>query len=110
MRSRYCKTCGEWHDLDEPWPRSCYSKHKVTGGLQIIKDIEPYQAMGADVASGGRAPRITSRTRHRQYLNDNGYVEVGNEPIHKPEVFEPPSAARDIQRTIHEMKASGRWK
>lgn len=109
MRSRYCKICSDWHDMGEAWPAACYPKRTI-GSIQIIKDIEPYQAMGSDIASGGKAPRITSRSKHREYLRRNGYIEVGNEPIRKPEVYEPPSAARDIQRTIHEMKANGRWK
>lgn len=110
MRSRYCKVCSGWHDMDEAWPATCHPRRATAGGLQIIKDIEPYQAMGGDVANGGKAPWITSRRRHREYLRDNDYGEVGNDPIRKPEVYEPPSAARDIQRTIHEMKANGRWK
>jgi len=44
----------------------------------VVADIQPYQAMGVDAASG-KAPVITSRSQHREYLKRNGYVEVGNE-------------------------------
>lgn len=44
----------------------------------VIGDIQPYQAMGVDVATGS-APVISSRSEHRAYLRRNGYVEVGNE-------------------------------
>lgn len=50
-------------------------------GMQIIRDIEPYRAVGSDVASDGKRPVIGSRTRHREYLTDNGYQEVGNEAL-----------------------------
>lgn len=54
-------------------------------GVQIIRDIDGYKAVGSDVASGGEAPWIGSRARHREYLRDNAYVEVGNEaPIARP--------------------------
>lgn len=44
----------------------------------VMADIQPYQAMGVDVATG-TAPMITSRSQHRDYLRRNNYVEVGNE-------------------------------
>lgn len=50
-------------------------------GMQIIRDIEPYRAAGSDVASDGKRPMIGSRTRHREFLRDNGYREVGNEAL-----------------------------
>jgi hypothetical protein len=61
-------------------------------GLQIIRDIEPYRAVGADVASDGKRPVIGSRSRHRNFLRDNGYIEVGNEA---PISGERPRMTRD---------------
>ncbi len=46
--------------------------------FQIMPDIASYQAMGIDIATG-KAPVITSRSKHREYLKRNGYIEVGNE-------------------------------
>jgi hypothetical protein len=48
-------------------------------GLQIIRDIEPYRTAASDVASDGKRVVIGSRSRHREFLRDNRYVEVGNE-------------------------------
>jgi hypothetical protein len=48
-------------------------------GLQIIRDIEPYRTAASDVASDNKRPVIGSRSRHRTFLQDNGYFEVGNE-------------------------------
>jgi len=44
----------------------------------VIADIQPYQAMAVDKATG-KMPMITSRSGHRDFLKRNGYVEVGNE-------------------------------
>lgn len=62
-------------------------RYRKIAPLRVISDIEPYQAMGTDIATG-KAPMITSRSQHREYLKRNGYVEVGNEkpkPVAKRE-------------------------
>lgn len=48
-------------------------------GLQIIRDIAPYRAVGGDIALDGKRPVIGTRRQHREYLARNAYVEVGNE-------------------------------
>lgn len=68
--------------------------------LRVISDIQPYQAMGTDIATG-KAPIITSRSQHREYLKRNGYVEVGNErPKSKP-TYSPDF--HEIGRTIKKV-------
>lgn len=81
-------------------PGSNYYEPK--SGLQIVRDIEPYRAVGADVALGGSAPVIGGRRQHREFLRRNGYVEVGNE---KPVSGERPKLSRrelvsDIRRAM----------
>lgn len=71
-------------------------------GIQIIRDIEPYRTAASDVASGGKRPVIGSRSRHRDFIRDNGYVEVGNE---RPVSGERPTLSRedrinDIRRAM----------
>jgi hypothetical protein len=71
-------------------------------GIQIIRDIEPYRTAASDVASDGKRPVIGSRSRHRTFLSDNGYVEVGNE---RPISGERPQLSReqrieDIRRAM----------
>ena len=56
-----------------------FDETKGNKGPALIKDIEGYRAMGADVACGGKRPFITTRSEHRAYLRRNGYVETGNE-------------------------------
>lgn len=69
-------------------------------GMHIIRDIEPYRTAASDVASDNKRPVIGSRSRHREFLRDNGYVEVGNEkPISgKLETLSREDRIADIKR------------
>ena len=100
MTERYCKTCSGWHDLDEPWPHAQYQQAQ---GVQIIKDIDPYNAVAVDVATG-RPPVIAGRRQHREFLKRNGYVEVGNEKMtpRKPEIDTVSKA--EIKRVMDEIR------
>lgn len=66
--------------------------YEPTSKLQIIRDIDPYRAVGADVACGDKRPVIGGRRQHREFLRRNGYVEVGNEA---PISGQRPSLSRD---------------
>lgn len=75
-------------------------------GPHIIRDIEPYRTVAADVANEGKRSVIGSRSRHRAFLRDNGYVEVGNERM-KPRQRIPLSKERrieDIKRAIEYVR------
>ena len=50
----------------------------VSEGTMVMGDIQPYQAMFVDQATG-TAPMVTSRSQHRELLRRNGLVEIGNE-------------------------------
>lgn len=76
--------------------------YEPRSGLQIIRDIDPYRAVGADVAAGNKRPVIGGRRQHREFLSRNGYVEVGNE---MPVQGERPKVTRaelvgDIRRAM----------
>jgi hypothetical protein len=80
-----CDTCANEEDIFRPLaridelPDCCgVTMHRKICAPMVIADIQPYQSMGIDVATG-KAPVITSRSEHRAYLRRNGYVEVGNE-------------------------------
>ena len=72
-----------------------FDETKGSKGPALIKDIEGYRAMGADVACGGKRPFITSRSQHRAYLKRNGYVETGNET---PRVYDDRPTMQQMQR------------
>ena len=80
-----CDTCASEEDIFrslariDDLPDCCgATMHRKICAPMVIADIQPYQSMGIDVATG-KAPVITSRSEHRAYLRRNGYVEVGNE-------------------------------
>ena len=110
MTVRLCRACTGFHDLDEPWPPGCMGHFATKGssGPQIIKDIEPYKAVGVDKRTG-KLPRIGSRREHREFLKANNYVEVGNEPIRERPIVDVPDSRADVARTINQMKDQGRW-
>lgn len=101
-RSRHCDSCNGWHDLDEPWPDNCkWHFHKREGedkiGLQIVKDIEPYKAIGLP-----GAPVIGGRAQHRAEMRAHGMVEVGNEKVTK-QYEAPPGLREDLKRALHDV-------
>lgn len=76
-------------------------------GPTIIRDIEPYRAAASDVACGGKRPLISGRRQHREFLQRNGYVEVGNESgPRRQDVPSPREAQRErvdaIKRALGE--------
>ena len=81
-----CDTCGNEDDIyrtvatmDDNLPQCCGAEMRRKICVPFVScDIEPYQAMAVDVATGEK-PIINSRRQHREYLQRNGYVEVGNE-------------------------------
>ena len=74
------------------------------GGLQIIRDIDPYRPVASDIATGGKRPVIGGRRQHREFLRRNGYVEVGNERPVSGELPRLTQADRiaDIKRAMGE--------
>lgn len=112
MRSRLCRACRDFHDLDGPWPQACSSHFKAYTGvssIQIIKDISPYKAVAVDKRTG-KVPVIKSRREHKEFLRSNGYVEVGNEPIRKTPDYEVQDSRRDIKQAMDKIRSEGRWK
>lgn len=80
-----CVTCHEKQLVYVPlsrhgtWPEHCGRKmRQVFGKFNIIKDLEPYQAVAHDTRTG-HVPVIKNRADHREYLRANNYEEVGNE-------------------------------
>jgi hypothetical protein len=70
------------HDLDamvEITPGTNHPDPVPGAGVQIIRDIDPYRTAASDVAHENKRVVIGSRSRHREFLRDNNYVEVGNE-------------------------------
>jgi len=71
-------------------------------GPTVISDIEPYRAAGSDIACGGRRPMIMGRRQHREFLNRNGYTEIGNEFV--PKSSDLPSMQEQQRDRIDDIK------
>lgn len=100
---RKCKACPAWHDLDEPWPEGCITHFKANVGPQIIKDVEPYRAVATDV--DGKRPVIGGRRQHREFLQRNGYREVGNDvPLSPKQAQYDLATPRDVKQAIDQLR------
>lgn len=66
-------------------------------GIQVIKDIEPYRAIGIDNSI------VSGRKQHRDLLRAHGCIEVGNENIAK--LRQPPKEGRDMG-LVNEIRRS----
>jgi hypothetical protein len=76
---------------------------QVLSPPQVMADIQPYQAMGTDIATG-TAPIIGSRREHREYLKRNKYIEVGTEKPHAPKPGIEHASGRDVKRAIEQLR------
>lgn len=90
LYATHCRDCGKEDQIyrtvaerDVNIPRCLYCggamERMITAPL-VIPDIGAYQAVAVDVATG-KPPVINSRSAHREFLQRNGYTEVGNESI-----------------------------
>lgn len=82
---------------------------RVYKPLQIVSDIQPYQAVAVDLATG-KPPHIGSRRQHKEFLRRNKYVEVGNQPIRERKIIDVPDSHGDVKRTLDQFRSEGRWK
>lgn len=76
MRERFCRSCREWHDVDN-WPDHCRPETKGAPSEHpvphfITDTMEPVQSM-----LDGRM--YDSKATLRQTYKDAGVVEVGND-------------------------------
>ncbi len=97
MTERMCKTCGNWHDLDQPWP--CVRYTKSSAPYVISDTMEPLKHHGT-----GRV--IDSKRAFSAETRAAGMVELGNEPI-RPRVpikLDKRQRVEDIKRAVYELK------
>lgn len=75
----HCKECGKHEDIYrrlaeyDDLPDCCGKKMtRCISAPAVLSDIQPYQSM----ATG---EMITSRSRHRSHLKENGLFEIGDQ-------------------------------
>ena len=94
---RMCKTCGDWHDLDLPWP--CVQVSKSSAPYVISDEMAP-----AKHHATGRI--MTSKRAFSRETRAANCIEIGNEPI-KPRAPIPldKAARREaIQRAVYQLR------
>lgn len=101
-RSRLCRTCGEFHDLEQAWPPECYAHFGV-----LANEAPMIRTDGMDpVRSMADGRLYDSRSRYYGNLKARGLEIVGNE---RAEVERRPelrlNAAPDIKRAIEELRS-----
>lgn len=107
----HCDTCGKHEDIyrsiakmNDDLPVCCAEtmRRKIVAPM-VFGDIQPYQAMGKDVATG-KLPVIQSRSEHRAYLKRNNYVEVGNEmPKMRSEVRGDFNVRKELTQAVQQV-------
>jgi hypothetical protein len=106
MTERMCKACGNWHNLDKPWPEVCVweltARHakKLGSAPNVISDemrATKHHATGE---------YMTSKRAFSKATRAAGCIELGNEQIQprKPVVLDRAQRREDIKRTIYELR------
>lgn len=68
----------------------------------VISDIAPYRASAADKATG-ESPVIGGRRQHREFLQTNGYRELGNDmPTVRREELSREQRVNDIRGAMRD--------
>lgn len=68
----------------------------------VVSDIAPYRASAADKATGKR-PVIGGRRQHREFLQANGYRELGNDvPAARREEMSRSDRVNDIRAALRD--------
>lgn len=91
------------------WPDSCHGHFggRINStGPQIVKDIDPYQAVAGDIAIGGKIPKIGGRRQHREFLRRNKYIEVGNDSRPQKADYGAEVTEREVRQTYERLRDS----
>lgn len=99
MTQRMCKACGDWHDLDEPWPAKC-SRHTRSAAPYVISD-----SMDA-LKHHATGEIMTSKRAFSKATRAAGCVELGNETIQAraPAKLDRGQRREDIKRAIYDLR------
>lgn len=108
MRSRKCRSCPEWHDMEEPWPQAC-AGHFRNYQAKRSKLASP-AFISDDLGSNG----LLNHADGRMYTSKAAYVRavkaagceiVGNEKL-KPPSREKVKLTDDVRREIRQKVAA----
>lgn len=99
-RSRYCRICKDFHDLEQSWPDACaghFGHQAADAGFYIVSDnIDAFRSM----ADG---KMYDSKSQYRSDLKARGLVELGNEQPKGPRNEMRP-VRDDLRRSLQQLR------
>ena len=106
-----CGKCGRTKHVflsldehDDYEPTHCKKPmFQVISAPQIVRDIQPYNAVAVDIATG-KPPCIGSRREHKEFLRRNNLVEVGNEKPKARETRGDFATGKDVKQAIDQLR------
>ncbi len=101
---RMCKVCGDWHDLEQPWPVKCERHFTKSAAPNVISD-----QMDA-LKHHGSGEIIDSKRKFSATTRRLGLAEIGNEVPRprKPIPLDKGQRREDIKRTLYEARNAPR--
>lgn len=91
-RSRLCKSCGDWHRLDRPWPHNCREPAPPRSHLAAPQIAPPFQEFMTGRTD--TAEYIGSRNDKREFMERHELVEY-DEGV-RPDVV----SDREVEREL----------
>lgn len=102
MAQRFCKSCRDWHNLDQPWPLACIKIEPDKRGpyrIHVISDtMTPVQSQVDGKMYDSKA---TLRSSYRAH----GVIEVGNDPARLRRTKAPKIDRQAIRASIERAKS-----
>jgi hypothetical protein len=99
-RSRLCRVCDGFHDLNTAWPAECAAHFGAVsaGAPYVISD-----SMDA-VRSMADGQMYDSKSRYRAELRARGCYELGNDRV-EPRSATPPPVRDTLRRTFQQLSS-----
>jgi hypothetical protein len=103
MAERFCRVCGNWHDLERPWPSRCLPH------IESARSDLPFPAVMSDtmdpVQSMASGKFYTSKRAMRAEYKAMGLVEVGNDPARHKRFKKPKANEKAIRESVEKAAA-----
>jgi hypothetical protein len=103
MRQRYCRMCGNWHDL-EAWPVECFRVAAVGAS-----DTIPVPYFISDTMEPTLHPldqrHYTSKSTFERITREGGYETVGDDPARLRPAPKPKADKQAIKNSVQKAVA-----
>jgi ribosomal protein S21 len=103
MNERYCKICGGWHDLNEPWPSNCLPERPQRSDFPAPMLIGDTIEQGVQSQIDGKI--YSSKSALRRHYKQTGHIEVGNDPQRHRRYERPKTNRKQIKESVEKAVA-----